>query len=402
MPSNFRTYEAQSRLLAAVIASNPSMKLDYKAIAQHYGSDGSQSAIEHRFRPIKKMASVIRKAVSEGMDAKQFSSNFSLSDKEIFKYYGESTAQGIEFQFRSIKKEAKALRDAVDKGASPLTTRKNVPSGTNAAARKRKTPAPAVPVTPANAAAGSSSTPETVVPPRRPAKRSRATVSDFVSNDDDDDALASDVDYEQLDLTPISTPSHRTGQSIIGMAASAVPITPSTTMAAPPTAYFTDTTTATPALSNGVSPADNNSPDNDQVFHTAVQQPRQQSMPFYSNNHNTVTIDDDDDVVNNTNSVDDDDDLYIIDTPSKMPKLESTPAPPPAPASTATLSSMGSFGTWNASGQNTQNSHVQSQSQFVFDANGSSWGSLGFFPAPADPMASFAGTASFYDNDDAI
>ena len=30
MPSNFRTYEAQSRLLAAVLASNPDIRLNFK------------------------------------------------------------------------------------------------------------------------------------------------------------------------------------------------------------------------------------------------------------------------------------------------------------------------------------------------------------------------------------
>lgn len=69
-PSNFKTYEAQSRLLAAVIASSPNLKLDFK---------------------------------------------------EICKHYGESTPQGLEFQFRSIKKDAKALKDAVVKGENPVT-----------------------------------------------------------------------------------------------------------------------------------------------------------------------------------------------------------------------------------------------------------------------------------------
>ncbi|KAL8418357.1 hypothetical protein RB594_001820 [Gaeumannomyces avenae] len=69
-PSNFKTYEAQSRLLAAVLASAPGLKLDFK---------------------------------------------------EIQKHYGESTAQGLEFQFRSVKRDAKALKDAVAKGENPVT-----------------------------------------------------------------------------------------------------------------------------------------------------------------------------------------------------------------------------------------------------------------------------------------
>lgn len=30
MPANFKTYEAQSRLVAALVAANPGMKLDFK------------------------------------------------------------------------------------------------------------------------------------------------------------------------------------------------------------------------------------------------------------------------------------------------------------------------------------------------------------------------------------
>ncbi|CAK7214255.1 hypothetical protein SBRCBS47491_002086 [Sporothrix bragantina] len=432
MPSNFRTYESQSRLLAAVLASNPSLKLNFKAIAQHYGSDSSQSAIEHRFRPIKKQASIIRKAVSEGKDAKDFANLFNLNDKDIAKYYGESTPQGIEFQFRAIKKDAKALRDAVEQGTSPLATRKNVPAGTGAppSARGRKPKAPAVP-SPAVAgvsdtsAVATAATTAAPLPPsaaRRPAKRARLEM-DFASNDDEDTLASDEVDYEQLDLTPLSTPSHRmtatAGGATTANNIAPVPFTPSTTMAAPPTAFFTDTTTATPALSTGVSPADNDSPENNAVFHTAVQHQRAQPLSFYP--HNSVTIEDDDDETtpsninqnnkNNTHNVedDDDDDLYIIDTPSKKPKLE-TPAPPATAAltstSTATLA-MGSFDSWNSHSQLSQlpsqlHSQSQPQSQFTFDASGSSWDSMGFFSAASDPMASFAGTSSFYDNDDGI
>lgn len=38
------------------------------AIAQHYGKSATMSAIEHRFRPIRKQADLLRVAVSKGMD----------------------------------------------------------------------------------------------------------------------------------------------------------------------------------------------------------------------------------------------------------------------------------------------------------------------------------------------
>ena len=38
------------------------------AIAQHFGSDTTESGIEHRFRPLKKHAQAVRQAVVEGKD----------------------------------------------------------------------------------------------------------------------------------------------------------------------------------------------------------------------------------------------------------------------------------------------------------------------------------------------
>ncbi|CAK7274044.1 hypothetical protein SEPCBS57363_005959 [Sporothrix epigloea] len=424
MPTSFRTYEAQSRLLAAVLASNPSLKLNFKAIAKHYGSDSSQSAIEHRFRPIKKQASIIRQAVSEGRDAKDLASIFALLDKDIAKLYGESTPQGIEFQFRAIKKDAKALRDAVEQGTSPLAIRKNVPASTatTPSARARKLRAQTAAATPSSDASVSVTAPASALPhsSRRPAKRARLD-ADFAS-DVENDMLASDVEYEQPELTQsthLSTPSRR-GTATPGGAATGsighLPFTPSTTMTAPPTAFFTDNI-ATPALSTGVSPADNDSLDNHAIFHTALQHQRQQPLSFYQ--RNSVTIEDDDgnnggiygngsnqngaNHAEHDDDDDDDDDVYIIDTPSKKPKRE-TLAVSTAAASMPTVTlGMNRLDSWN---QNFLASHLpgqsQSQAHFAFDASGSSWDSMGIFSVPTDPIASFAAPASFYDNDDGI
>lgn len=103
MPANFRTYEGQLRLLTAVIAAHPSLKLDYKGkssccfrphfptnnvshfpkspclmppdVAAHYGSDWTVSGIEHFFRPIKKNAKSIQALVKRGEDAAAFVHN---------------------------------------------------------------------------------------------------------------------------------------------------------------------------------------------------------------------------------------------------------------------------------------------------------------------------------------
>lgn len=107
MPANFKTYEAQSRLIASIIAAHPELKLNYKgmhqpfltvnpgssryvahgdrrigskwkaglikslsAISKHYGSEWSESGIEHHFRPLKKGAQALRDLVGQGKDTK--------------------------------------------------------------------------------------------------------------------------------------------------------------------------------------------------------------------------------------------------------------------------------------------------------------------------------------------
>ncbi|KLU88396.1 hypothetical protein MAPG_07381 [Magnaporthiopsis poae ATCC 64411] len=183
-PSNFKTYEAQSRLLAAVIASSPNLKLDFKAIVRYYGSDVTASGLEHRFRPIKKQVAIIRAAVDQGVDVKDIQNVVCMSEKEICKHYGESTPQGLEFQFRSIKKDAKALRDAVGKGENPLTA-----LGKSAPSTPGKRKAAATPKT------GGST-----------AKRQRKKAP--ASSEDDD----KEVDYESLDVKTPTKPKPKAAQ----------------------------------------------------------------------------------------------------------------------------------------------------------------------------------------------
>lgn len=119
MVANFRSYEGQLRLLTAVVAAHPELKLNYKGTskmikffpcalfllphlplfplacprspflerskksisrsvltrpetAKHFGSDWTESGIEHFFRPIKKNSKAIQEHVRRGEDAKHF------------------------------------------------------------------------------------------------------------------------------------------------------------------------------------------------------------------------------------------------------------------------------------------------------------------------------------------
>ncbi|KAL2266423.1 hypothetical protein VTJ83DRAFT_5775 [Remersonia thermophila] len=119
--ANFRTYEAQARLLAAVVASLPkNFRFDYKTIAKHVGGRTTESAIEHRFRPLRVQADALREMVSAGADPMGFPVFDWKTANDIQKYFGESTQEGIAFQFRWIKKSAEVCKTAADNGQSPV------------------------------------------------------------------------------------------------------------------------------------------------------------------------------------------------------------------------------------------------------------------------------------------
>ncbi|KAI1776049.1 hypothetical protein F4818DRAFT_440425 [Hypoxylon cercidicola] len=167
--TNFKTYEASMRLLAAVIATNQGkIKLDFKAIATHMGGGTGRDAVNHRLRPIKALAKMMSQCVAEGKDpgdlklpvkggekggelaslmgggttasavdhrlrpVKQLSKlqlavrqqgkdpgDLPVDAPEIQKLFGESTAGGIEWQFRDIKALGKEQQEAVADGKDP-------------------------------------------------------------------------------------------------------------------------------------------------------------------------------------------------------------------------------------------------------------------------------------------
>ncbi|KAK3378500.1 hypothetical protein B0H63DRAFT_249095 [Podospora didyma] len=119
MPASFKTYEAQARLLAAVVAAHPELRLNYKAIAKHYGKSQTVSAMEHRFRPVRQQAEIIRKIVTSNGDPESFNLAETSKD-ELAKYFGESTPEGLQWQFRGIKQNADAMKVAVKNGGDPI------------------------------------------------------------------------------------------------------------------------------------------------------------------------------------------------------------------------------------------------------------------------------------------
>ncbi|KAK3904298.1 hypothetical protein C8A05DRAFT_31925 [Staphylotrichum tortipilum] len=220
--TNFRSFETQSRLLAALVASLDNHRFDYKKIAKLYGGSATESAMEHRFRALKCQAELLRALVNRGVDPEPYRVYEIKNKEEIQKYFGASTPDGIGFQFRSINKGANTLKAAVAKGEDPVeafaaqlkggpglaSSVPNTPSHprTTAASTKRARPVKATP------GSGSAATPAS--------KRRKPVKIEPISDVElDDDVDSSDVDYSELDFSPskqlkpkvLSTPKKNPG-----------------------------------------------------------------------------------------------------------------------------------------------------------------------------------------------
>ncbi|KAK7966718.1 uncharacterized protein PG986_000995 [Apiospora aurea] len=194
--TNFKSYESAVRLLAAVVAT-AKPKLDFKAIALHMGQDFTGPSVDHRLRPIKRLAKMQEQYVA----AKKNPGDLPVDEKEIQKLFGESTADGIEWQFRSIKKLGKAQQDAARKGED---TSKVTIDGVGTPKTNRN-----IANTPGSRKRFASS----VTTPTTTAKRARAKKVD----DDVDD----DVDDEEP--VEFDTPTHKKAKFTDGVADQVAP-----------------------------------------------------------------------------------------------------------------------------------------------------------------------------------
>ncbi|EQL00973.1 hypothetical protein OCS_03315 [Ophiocordyceps sinensis CO18] len=154
--ANYKSYEAQARMVRAIVAAHPDVKWNYKEITACYGSDMTEHALNHRFRRLRAQALIVHEARRVGLDIKEMMAPDDLPntkeavDKnstpfvplvpfpmpvsvppfasphlralrpsglhsadlvaDIAKYFGQSTPDGIQFQFRGIKHDADKLR----------------------------------------------------------------------------------------------------------------------------------------------------------------------------------------------------------------------------------------------------------------------------------------------------
>ncbi|KAI6782897.1 uncharacterized protein J7T54_002056 [Emericellopsis cladophorae] len=200
--ANYKTYEAQARLLRAIVAAHPEVKWNYKDITECFGSDMTKDALNHRFRRLRAEAVIIAEARQQGLDMKNLDSSDSLPTAQkdvdrsnIAKYFGGSTGDGIQFQFRGIKKDADKIRNIADEGGDP----NSVPLiGLGAAGASAQS-------TPSRGPRGGAAraTPSTAGGRKRKIKEETPVKAELVS----DDEFSSGVNYEEIDRE--ETPSKR-------------------------------------------------------------------------------------------------------------------------------------------------------------------------------------------------
>ncbi|KAI1117191.1 hypothetical protein F5Y14DRAFT_448126 [Nemania sp. NC0429] len=255
--TNFKTYDASTRLLAAVIATT-NVKLDYVELARYMGGATTKDAINHRLRPIKQLAKMQAACVAKGEDpgdlpvdkgalaelvgggttgaavehrmrpikqlAKLQVAYRDAADKdpgdlpvekgEIQKLFGESTPSGIEWQFRDIKNLAKAQQQAVNNGQNPAkVTMSSTPS-----VRRRKGAAGAAAgaSTPSSRATATPKTPGTGTSTQGRKRKATATLAPLDSDEDQGNG-----DNNDSDCTVVDTPSKRPSKTPKTTAASA-------------------------------------------------------------------------------------------------------------------------------------------------------------------------------------
>ncbi|KAL2197437.1 hypothetical protein P885DRAFT_77126 [Corynascus similis CBS 632.67] len=190
--ANFRTYEAQSRLLAALVASLEGHRFDYKKIAEYHGGGVTESAMEHKFRLARAQADLIKLMVANNRDPGDYDIP-NVTKAEIQKFFGASTPDGLGFQFRGIKKGSDVLKNAVEKGDDPVDAFARFLKGGSGGTGS-------VPATPSTTKRARSTKATASGSGANPSSKRHKTIKIEHESDDDDDSP--EVDYSQLDATP--------------------------------------------------------------------------------------------------------------------------------------------------------------------------------------------------------
>ncbi|KAF7887040.1 uncharacterized protein EAF02_003687 [Botrytis sinoallii] len=119
---NWKSYEATVRLLSAIVAAHPNLKLDYAAISKYYGDESNYHQIWRCMSGIKRNAESLRKAVDAGLNAStvNLENDFSVKKAISIRFGGDCTASALDNRFRRLKSDAKLINAAVARGQDPI------------------------------------------------------------------------------------------------------------------------------------------------------------------------------------------------------------------------------------------------------------------------------------------
>ncbi|KAG0646543.1 hypothetical protein D0Z07_7656 [Hyphodiscus hymeniophilus] len=144
---NWKSYESSVRLLSAIIAAHPGLKLNYDEVSKYLGGGSNYKQVWDRMSRINKHAKTLRDAVDHGQDpmtvelndtaqgGKPKPSDSTHSGEAISaRFGGDCTMSAIENRFRRIKSDAKLINDALAHGTDPIL----LPIGGDDAARPKK------------------------------------------------------------------------------------------------------------------------------------------------------------------------------------------------------------------------------------------------------------------------
>ncbi|PQE28076.1 polarity defective- variant protein [Rutstroemia sp. NJR-2017a WRK4] len=118
---NWKSYEATVRLLSAIIAAHPTLKLDYNEVAKFYGTETGYKQIWDGMKNIKNNAEALRAAVEQGVDPATVDVALAGRQATSDRFGGGCTASALENRFRRIKSDAKLINQAVADGIDPIT-----------------------------------------------------------------------------------------------------------------------------------------------------------------------------------------------------------------------------------------------------------------------------------------
>ncbi|KUJ17356.1 uncharacterized protein LY89DRAFT_583877 [Mollisia scopiformis] len=124
---NWKTYESSVRLLSAIVAAHPGLKLNYDDIGKIYGGGTTYKAVWGRMKVINDNAKALRAAFDAGRDTTEIVISetdllIDFSGPDIAaRFGGDCTKSAVENRFRRVKSDAKLINDAVKNGVDPIT-----------------------------------------------------------------------------------------------------------------------------------------------------------------------------------------------------------------------------------------------------------------------------------------